>query len=230
MSLKTHRLDLTDRVAEIDERLEELESEKEEVLAEAQEHKAEHGEDASIPSDIENRWDDLDAEEIELTGEKNKFIETVVVYSGQTNIVNKAPGECEGDERSIVDVNEDEVMEAFGEVEECAFTVRELTFGQLQAVSDDMMEESFEVDMQREDIEGTPKQGFYQIELLREAITRWPAGAPVQEDQYGNEEPSPGDYPIPVGEWLFEKVDALNTRGDTEMGNSSLEEAMKSRN
>jgi len=230
MGLKTHRLDLTDRVDEIDERLEELNEEKQTVLQRAQAHKQEHGGDSSLPSNLEDEWDELEGESIELDGERGKFIETVVVYSSVTNVVNKSSEDCEGDERSIREVSEEDVMEAYGQVDECVFTVEELTFGQLQGVSDDMMEESFEVDMQREDIEGTPKQGFYQIELLRESIKRWPSNAPVQTDEYGNEMPSPGDYPIPVGEWLFERVDALNTRGDTDMGNSSLEEAMRSQN
>jgi hypothetical protein len=230
MGLKTHRLDLTSRVSEIEDRLAEIEKEKQEVLLRAQKYKNEHGEDSTLPKRLDEEWEKLEAEDIELKGERDKFIETTVVYSSNTNIVNLPPGQCTGEERSIEEISESDLNEAYNVADGCVFTVEELTFGQLQGVSDDMMEESFEVDMQREDIEGTPKQGYYQIELLREALKRWPENAPVQEGQYGNERPSPGDYPIPVGEWLFDKVDALNTRGDTEMGNSSLEEAMNSHN
>jgi len=130
---------------------------------------------------------------------------------------------------SIEDVGEDELIEIYGDVTDSVVSVKELTFGQLQRVSDDMMEESFEVDVEREDIEGTPRQGFYQTELLQEAIEAWPSGAPTMPGDYNETLASPGDYPIPVGEWLFEKVDALNTTGDTEMGNSSLEDALSSR-
>lgn len=217
MSLRTHRLDLTDRVDEMDERLDEIEDEKEDLMDRAREYKKEHGEDADLPDDLEYEWEDLEGEEIELRGDRFKFIQTVAVYSDAV----------EFDAEDLATAEEEEVLEAFGQVDFCEFTVKELTFGQLQGVSDDMMEESFEVDMDRQDIEGTPKQGYYQVELLREAIQSWPEHAPVRKDQYGNEQPAPGEYPIPVGEWLFERVDALNTSGDTEMGNSSLEEAMK---
>ena len=217
MSLRTHRLDLTDRVDEMDERLEEIEEEKEELMKVAREYKKENGEDADLPDDLEYEWEDLEGEEIELRGDRFKFIQTVAVYSDAVDF----------DADDLATASEEEVLEAFGQVDICEFTVKELTFGQLQGVSDDMMEESFEVDMERQDIDGTPKQGYYQVELLREALQGWPENAPVREDQYGNEQAAPGEYPIPVGEWLFERVDALNTAGDTEMGNSSLEEAMK---
>lgn len=215
MALKTHTLDLVDRVEEIETRLDEIEDEKKEVMAEAQEFKDEEGRDADLPDDLEHRWEDLETEAVELNGEHRKVIETVVDW--ETDI-------------DIAESDEDEIHEAFGDVETCKFIVKELTFGQLQGVSDDMMEASFEVDVERQDIEGTPKQGFYQIELLRESIQHQPEGAPTWEDEYGNYHPEPAEYPVPVGEWLFEKVDALNTTGDTEMGNSSLEEAMRSKN
>jgi hypothetical protein len=88
-----------------------------------------------------------------------------------------------------------------------------------------MMEESFELDIQNEDMDGTPKQGFMQIELLREAIEDWPQEAPTQKRRR-TEVPSPGDYPEPVADWLFDRVDALNTTQEEELGNTSLKEEM----
>jgi len=212
------------------DRLEEVGEEKEVVMEEAAEFKQREGEDEDFPEYLEEEWEDLDNEEISLRGEIAKFTETVVVYSDQTNIVDKPEEQCKSDERTIRNLSEDDIKEAYADVDKCYFTVKELTFGQLQGVSDDMMEQSFEVDMDRQDIEGTPKQGYYQIQLLKESIQRWPFNAPVSTDNYGNETPEPAEYPVPVGEWLFERVDALNTSGDTEMGNSSLEEAMKLKN
>ena len=206
-TLATHTLRLTDRIDEIQERLEEIEEEKarlEDLAREARE------EDGTIPNDVEDDWDDLDAEETELRGELKKF-QMVKEEWGER------PTNDDGDPTG------DYV---------CEWTVRELSFGQLQAVSDDMMEESFEVDVERGNVEGTPKQGYYQIELLREAIEEQPPGAPTRKKQTSTqttEKPAPADYPFQLGEWLFEKVDALNTTGDTDMGNSSLEEALKSK-
>lgn len=97
------------------------------------------------------------------------------------------------------------------------FEIQELTFGQVQRISDEVLEESFDVDMQSQNMTGAPKEGYYQIAILREAILESPNGAPSD----------PADYPTAVGEYLFEKVNAFNTVGDTEMGNSSLEERMK---
>lgn len=98
------------------------------------------------------------------------------------------------------------------------FQLEELTFGQVQQISDDVMEQSFEVDMERQNMTGTPKQGFYQIEVLRQSIAATPPGAPDD----------PAEYPTSIGEFLFDRVNALNTVGDTDMGNSSLRERMQS--
>jgi len=218
MALREHSLDLKDRVEQIDDRLEDIEDEKERLEDVAQ-GKMDQQDLDEPPADLEEKWGDLDDEETQLRGERWKFIETVVVWSGENSVTNQ----------NLDDKSEDEVLDLFGDVNESVIRVKELTFGQLQRVSDDMMEESFDVDVEQESIEGTPRQGFYQTELLHEAITEWPTNAPVFKDEYQNEHPQPADYPIPVGEWLFDKVDALNTTGDTEMGNSSLGEALKSK-
>lgn len=214
MTLKEHTLDLTDRIEEISNRLDEIDERKEELKSKAIEIKQQkEGEgDAKIPKRLSDDWDDIDGEQVEIEGEREKLIETVV-------------GWCTDIDPS--EVSDDEIHEKFSNVDSCDFVVRELTFGQLQGVSDEMMEASFDVDVERQNIQGTPKQGFYQIELLRESLIAQPSGAPQTENEFGNDAPAPSEYPIPVGEWLFEKVDALNTTGSTQMGNSSLEEAVK---
>lgn len=97
------------------------------------------------------------------------------------------------------------------------FGIEELTFGQVQRISDEVLEESFEFNVQSQDMTGTPKEGYYQIEILRAAVVDTPSRAPSD----------PAEYPTTIGEYLFEKVNAFNTVGDTEMGNSSLEERKK---
>jgi len=98
------------------------------------------------------------------------------------------------------------------------FTIRELSFGQVQAVKDVVSERSFDVDVQRQSIEGTPLQGVYQAEFLKRSVVDKP-----------DEVESVMDLADPIGEWLWEKVDAFNTSGDEDMGNMSLDEAMSSR-
>lgn len=231
MALKEHVLDVTNRVEALEKRLEEIESEKDKIEERARKAQEEaDDEHEPLPDELEDRYGDLDAEQTQKKGERKKLIETVVVYDSSNNVVSKKPTECTDAERALTDVDWDEVVEIYGEIDNCIFVVEELTFGQLQGVSDDMMEESFEVDVEREEVEGTPKQGFYQIEFLREAIIEQPPNAPHYTDEYNNRHPEPAEYPIPLGEWLYDKVDAINTTGDTEMGNTSLREAIKSEN
>ena len=206
-TLATHTIRATDRIEEIEERLEVIEDRKGEILQAAEQAKEE---DDGLSRELEDEWDDLSDEETELTGKLRKFREVREVWGERPT---------------------DEEGEPTGDYV-CEWVVRELSFGQLQAVSDDMMEESFEVDVERGDVQGTPKQGVYQIELLREAIEEQPPGAPtrtVSTSTQTIDKPAPSNYPFQIGEWLFEKVDAINTTGEQDMGNSSLEEALKTK-
>lgn len=229
MVLANHTLDLTDRVTEINDRLDEIDTEIEaltdEVRAAVDESNADDPHKLDNWDEYERRFDDLDNEKISITGERRKFWETVVDWETDTDVAELREEYSSNDD---MDGYWEEITDLYATVDSCAFEVRELSFGQLQSVSDDMMEESFDVDMQRQDVEGTPHQGYYQIQLLKEAIVGWPDSAPTQT-AHGIDTPSPGDYPIPVSEWLFERVDAINTTGNTEMGNSSLEEALSSK-
>lgn len=222
MALREHELDLVERAEEIADRLDDIEERKAELEERARVAMDEDDLDAP-PDDVDEEWSDLDAEQTELEGERKKFIEEAVGYTQEVEM------EELWDEADDDEAYWEHVRELYSDVDQCVFTVKELTFGQLQRVSDDMVEESFEVDVQKQDIDGTPRQGFYQTELLSEAIVGWPKYAPERQDRFGEPAPMPGDYAIPVGEWLFEKVDAFNTTGTSEMGNSSLEEALKSK-
>lgn len=103
--------------------------------------------------------------------------------------------------------------------EDGEFEIRELSYGQVQRISDDVLEKSFDVDVATESLSGSPKQGYYEIQILKEAIVDAPDNAPD----------NPADYPQLIGEFLFDKVNAFNTVGDTEMGNMSLQDKMKQR-
>jgi hypothetical protein len=176
----TKTVNLQERVEEVEnERLPEISERQEEIVSEAQDY--EEGGD-SIPASLEDEFDELESERVEI--------------SGEAKTLKRAIQDWEGAE----------------------FQLQELTFGQVQQISDDVMEQSFEVDVQSQNMTGAPKQGFYQIEVLRRSIASTPPEAPDD----------PAEYPTAIGEYLFERVNALNTVGDTDMGNSSLRERMKS--
>lgn len=215
---RTIDLDLTDRVAEIEERLEEIEEEIEQIEEEVEASMVE--EDVSEPEELDD-WNSLDdeysnlyAEQTRLEGERRKFMDAVVHWMTGLDVTTNPSFE--------------KVEEKYAEVDSCLFKAEELSFGQVQSVSDDMVEKSFEMDVQNQDIEGTPKQGYMQVELLREAIIDWPEEAPTRKVRRNSYEAEPGDYPEPVAEWMFEKVDAFNTTQEESLGNSSLADKMKS--
>lgn len=218
MSLRKHELDLVDRVEEKEDNLEELLVELDDIENEA----LSVDQDSDEYGELEEEWDDVKGEVIETRGEILKFKEAVVSYSGGFDLNKLGEGLNDEEYREVIN-------EKYAEIDSCMFRVQELTYGQLQSVSDMMMEESFEVDMERQSVEGTPQSGFYQIELLKAAIIDWPEHAPVLSKRGERDQPMPGDYPIPVSEWMYDRVDAYNTTGEANMGNSSLGEALKSK-
>lgn len=202
----------------MEERLEGIDDEKEQLMAEVREEMEEEGVDE--PDQLET-WDsydeqfsDLEDEATELAGQRWKFMEAVVDWMTDVDIQRDDP-------------DDEEVREAFGEVESCEFVIQELSFGQVEGIGDDVADESFDLDVEKQDVEGTPRQGYYKILTLQEAIDEWPEGSPTQSGKYHNEKPSPGDYPHQVADWMFDKVDAFNTTQETELGNSSLKEELK---
>lgn len=104
------------------------------------------------------------------------------------------------------------------EWESTRFVVRELTFGEVQEVKDVVSSESFDVDVELQSIEGTPLQGLYQTEILDRSVEEVPDEAPD----------NPNDLPEMLGDWLLDKAESINSLGDDDMGNMSLEEAINS--
>jgi len=220
MSLREHDLCLVERVEDMEDELESLIVEKEDIEYDAQD--ADKGSDEY--EELEDEWEDVQEQIIELRGSIFKFKEAVVNWTNDVEL-NDIFQDVGQDEEKYTE----EIKERSGDAEECIIRVRELTYGQVQRIRDDMMEESFEVDVQNEDIEGSPKSGFYQTEILKEAVIDWPEFAPSTTNRRKVELPLPGEYPVPVSEWLYERVNAYNTTGDSDMGNSSLEEALNSK-
>lgn len=211
MTFRTHTHDLTERVAEIEERLTEIDERQEEIKAEVTQELDPDQDISDAPDHYHDEWEDLELEKTEIKGERRKFMDAVAHWETDLDVTQNPDPET--------------VEEHYSDVDDCVFVTEELSYGQTQAVQDDMMEKSFELDVQEEDMEGTPKQGYMQVELLREAIVDWPEEAPTRE-QRRTEEPEPGDYPEQVSDWLFNRVDAFNTTQEAELGNTSLAEEM----
>lgn len=108
------------------------------------------------------------------------------------------------------------------------YVIRELTTGALAAIQDEVSEASFEFDPETQQVEGgTPKSGYGMVETLSRSIVQQPDGAPTRTGPKGAEQPDPREYPHQLGLFLFDKVNAFNTVGEADMGNSSLRERMK---
>lgn len=174
MNRKELTVDLAEERERITEQLEEVNNERREVV---EEYNA-YDDDSDVPSSLEQRWEELEAERVRHERREERF---------------------------------GEVIEELSSTE---FVIRELSFGQVQAVQDIVSEQSFDVDIQSQSIDGTPLQGVYRSEFMQRAIVDSP-----------DEIEDPMDLPDVVGEWLWEKIDAFNTSGGETMGNMSLEEA-----
>ena len=170
--------------------------------------------------DLEDRIEDIDEELEEIEERQEEILKESIEAENQGEEVDdeleEEFDELEGD-RVELEGERETLNTTVDGWDGGVFEIEELTFGQVQRISDEVLEESFEFNVQSQDMTGTPKEGYYQIEILRAAVVNTPPGAPSD----------PAEYPTTIGEYLFEKVNAFNTVGDTEMGNSSLEERKK---
>lgn len=93
------------------------------------------------------------------------------------------------------------------------FEVKELTAGDVRAVKDEVRRQSQE----------SYREGFHELLIVRKAIVDSPPGAPTD----GEGKADTKAYPNRIFDWLYERINALNTVGDIEMGNSSLTSRMR---
>lgn len=208
MTFRTFTLDVVEHIEDVRDRLNEIEDKLADIEEDVEQEMLAEGVDD--PAELDSwsayveQFNSLEAERTEKGGEVRKLMDAVVHWKTGVDVTTNPAREV--------------VKEEYESVESCVFRVQELSYGQLQAVQDDMIERSFDVDVQREDMTGTPKQGYMEKEIVREALIDWPDSAPTTRGG----EPNPGAYPDALAEWLFEKIDAYNTTQESEMGNSSL--------
>lgn len=101
------------------------------------------------------------------------------------------------------------------------FEIVELSAGTVRRIKDEVAEKS--------DGEAY-RSGYHEIRVVEESVVSAPPGAPSTLDtKTGEEEPDPKEYPNRVFSWLYEKINAWNTVGEYDMGNSSLQERLDER-
>lgn len=93
------------------------------------------------------------------------------------------------------------------------YTIQEMSTGGLARVQDSAGQK-----VQQPGVDMETGEGAAMVEVLRETVIGSPPDAPDDV----------GEFPWRLSEALMEYVEALNTTGEAEMGNSSLREAMKS--
>lgn len=103
------------------------------------------------------------------------------------------------------------------------FTIRKLDGSQLLRLEDEVNDASFEVDPEREEIEGVPKNGFRKAMFTRLSLVDYPDSCPTTDKGYCDV----GSFDADVYSHLFEKVKLFNNTGRTELGNSSLADTMQ---
>ena len=162
-----------------------------------------------ITIDLQDRLDELD-DELDSVKEDAQDIDR-----------DSEEGEMEFEELSgyydELQYAKDEIEECIGEWEGSEFDIKKLSWGQTQQVDDLVRSETI-----KDGDDPRAKMGAYKLHLTRVAVCSTPPEAPS----------NPSEWPSPVGEYVYERVDQFNTRGDSE-GNrqadsstSSLEQAL----
>lgn len=195
----------------LEERIPSLESSQEELVAEAE---AEYDTFANTPPEYEQTYDKLEEQKVEARGRANALARFIaeVVYGIDT------------DKHGVTEAEAILELEPLPDDAEAEFVISELTGGQLALVEDDVAEESFEVDMESEEVSGTPRSGYGRVLTCKHGIEEWPDECPT--DKQGR--CAVDEFSHRVQDYLYDRINNLNTVGDTDLGNSSLRAAMDS--
>lgn len=108
------------------------------------------------------------------------------------------------------------LMRAIDDYSGSEFVIEEFTFDDWNQIQDRIAEASFDFDVQTQNIEGTPKEGAYKSLVVNRAIVQSPPDAPDEA----------GAMPRQVCDHLYQKINAVNTTGEADLGNTSLDEAL----
>lgn len=104
-------------------------------------------------------------------------------------------------------IERDKFEEYAEELDSTEFTIRELSFGELMHIRDEVLAVSSE----------SPREGLYRVKIMETAVENSPDG--MSDD--------PKDWPPTIAEWVYDEIDQMNTGMDEEnLSQYSLKEKM----
>lgn len=103
------------------------------------------------------------------------------------------------------------------------FVIQELMTSETAILTDDVSERSVDVDYEREEVSGSPKQGYHKIRTLELSVVDAPGTMETSMDrELGREVYCVGKLPDLVSDYLYECAMTLNDAGEIEdVGNLS---------
>lgn len=103
------------------------------------------------------------------------------------------------------------------------FTIQELLTAETALLTDDVSEQSIDVDYERQEMHGTPKEGYHKVRTLELSIVDAPDTMETRPDRdLGREVYAVGKLPDHVSDYLYQCVLALNDAGEVDgVGNLS---------
>lgn len=149
--------------------------------------------------EITEQFDDFASVPDEYRQTYEEYEERRVELEGQANTLERAVEEYGGSE----------------------WQISELTGGQVARIEDEVNEQSYDVDVRTGDVKGTPKAGYGRILTVELGVESAPPDAPTKGGHVDARE-----LPHGVVIYLFDRINALNTVGDTNLQTTSLREAM----
>jgi hypothetical protein len=115
------------------------------------------------------------------------------------------------DQKQSIEGQQNALQRVIDEWDGAEFVIQELSGGQLVAIQDEVNSAAAADGMDMDGLDGARV-----VAMLQKSIVQAPPGAPD----------NPRDYPWAVMLYLFEKVNAFNTTGDTDFQSTSLRDAM----
>lgn len=107
--------------------------------------------------------------------------------------------------------------------DDAVFVLQELMTQETSLLTDDVSERSVDVDYEREEVSGSPKQGYHKVRTLELAVVDGPDDMETKQDRkLGREVYCIGKLPDHVTDYLYECAVALNDAGSVDgVGNLS---------
>lgn len=97
------------------------------------------------------------------------------------------------------------------------FTIQELMTAETALLQDDVAERAIDVDYEREQVNGSPKEGYHKVRTLQLSIVEAPDRMDAEMDRdLGREVYQVGKLPDLVSDYLYQCVTALNESGSVE--------------